>query len=235
MIGCLQESMSVEDGLRSELETALLNADYEIIQVLLDFKADVSKVRLNRLVGRHASVPDEHRNDREQHRRTRRGAVAQHRIDKIEELEEQIGASARWPGSAGLQVEGQPPAAPLHPTCTPAWRADNLDEYERLSELFSTKTRPVKNWEDIDQHVREYCDPKSALGFAVIADHLAGLGGYVKQHLKARYVSSGSAPVKPHWQDLFLQSVRVQEWACHRGLSPKTRPSLPVQGGCPPV
>ena len=31
--GCVQESISVQGGLRVELETALLNADYDLIRV----------------------------------------------------------------------------------------------------------------------------------------------------------------------------------------------------------
>ena len=112
-------------------------------------------------------------------------------------------------------------------THAPARRAGDLDEYKRLSQRFSG-TGAVKKWGDIDEDILEYCDPKCAVGFAVIASKLEGLGGYVKQHLRARHMSNFLEPVTPDWQDLFLRGVRVQEWACQRWLSPKTRPSPPV-------
>ena len=49
----LEESMEEsKNGLKDELEEALLMGDCELVKVLLDFKADVSKVSLDSLVGR---------------------------------------------------------------------------------------------------------------------------------------------------------------------------------------
>ena len=46
-------------------------------------------------------------------------------------------------------------------THAPARRAGDLDEYKRLSHLFSG-TGAVKKWGGIDEDILEYCDPKCA-------------------------------------------------------------------------
>ena len=164
----LQESSQVNNNsLRVELETALLAADYELIKVLTDFKADPSKVRLNRLVGYDLVTEDEetlgntwspaHGSDRAPPLR-QMSSIARQNTAVID---------AGQRGTEGQEWEPR--------ECKDVReQVEGLDEYDRITKA---KCPPLKNWklEGYEsggkeyQRIRAWCDPRSQVGFAVLA------------------------------------------------------------------
>ena len=176
----LQESNQADpSSLRVELETALLAADYNMVKVLVDFKADPSKVRLNRLVGRSVC----------------RGPSAT--TDCWEDMTIKVCEQV-------------------------AEKVAEIDEYDRMSRC------PGINEINTDKRykeIREWCDPRSAAGFAVLAHWMGELGGYVSTHLECRYLHQLNKPnrdaprahwcpdskLRPEWSDIFLWAVLVSQ------------------------
>ena len=103
-----------------------------------------------------------------------------------------------------------------------AEKVAEIDEYDRMSRC------PGINEINTDKRykeIREWCDPRSAAGFAVLAHWMGELGGYVSTHLECRYLHQLNKPnrdaprahwcpdskLRPEWSDIFLWAVLVSQ------------------------
>ena len=214
----LQESSEVGNSLRVELETALLAADYELIKVLTDFKADPGKVRLNRLVGYDLEVNGEvlaasDAGGLPSFAGGRRGSAASRKRSLMKK-----GSDARIDVRNSNGDKDQDDK--IKPCEHVREQVEDLDEYRRISE---DHCPPLKNWNEPAGHrdrefsnIREWCDERSQVGFAVLAFWLGeDLGGYVNTHLECRYLNRGgegnTAKLRPEWSDIFLWAVLVSQ------------------------
>ena len=97
-----------------------------------------------------------------------------------------------------------------------------IDEYHRMSRCSGiNELNTHKRYKEI----REWCDPRSAVGFAVLAHWMGELGGYVSTHLECRYLQQLNKPnrdalrghwcpdskLRPEWSDIFLWAVLVSQ------------------------
>ena len=171
--------------------------------MLIDFKADPSKVRLNRLVGRSVC----------------RGPSATTDYAVCGGME----PSAPSPGSISSHDDQTSWEDMTIKVCEQvAAQVAEIDEYHRMSRCPGiNELNTHKRYKEI----REWCDPRSAAGFAVLAHWMGELGGYVSTHLECRYLHQLNKPnrdalrghwrpdskLRPEWSDIFLWAVLVSQ------------------------